>query len=272
MWLLSSRNNLPDVRSYDIKAAEKIIALHTEINANELNLKSSNLEEANLSLKLHTLSVEQVQQTDLLLTYQVFDENNRIFLFEGRLVTYNGNCAPFPSRNMTLALLSSKYATSETFLDSFLCGTNLPQTIVSQLEYESQLEHLNYMKGKEEFKSQKIERQSNQYRNDWQIALLASRKLRQPNFIKLNARKNYSYEASYTCSTETRTFNYSCQKKSSTAQQLSKLREDLQKDDKFYHTYGKKFLSQMISLSDNNENSDVSKKSKWMTKNGFYSG
>ncbi|KAJ3256564.1 hypothetical protein HK103_005307 [Boothiomyces macroporosus] len=204
MWLLSSRNKLPDIRSHDIKAAEKIVALHTEINANELNLKSSNLEEANLSLKLHTLSVEQ-------------------------LVTYNGKCAPFPSRNMTLALLSSNYATSETYLDSFLWGTNLAQTRLSQLEYENQLEHLNYMKGKEVCKSQKIERQSNQYRNDWQMALLASRKLRQPNFIKLNARRNYSYEASYTCSTETRTFNYSCQKKSSTAQQLSKLREDLQK-------------------------------------------
>ncbi|KAJ3320455.1 hypothetical protein HDV06_005278 [Boothiomyces sp. JEL0866] len=246
--------------SNDITAAERIVALNTEVNASELNITVSSLEETNLSLKMHTLTADQLQQKDLLLTYQ--------------LPMYEGNSAPFPSRNMTLALLSSKYTTSETFQDSFLCGAEMDSKQSDSAVSNDEDNNLKSLRGTEDTCKHSKVRDPYQFYNRKQMTILTTRKLREPNFVKLNARRNYSYEASYTCSYSTKVFNYSCQKKSSVEMQLEKLREDLQRDEKYYFTYGKNFLSQMINQSESCEDAlgEKKAKAKWMTKNGFYSG
>ncbi|KAJ3273628.1 hypothetical protein HDV01_004237 [Terramyces sp. JEL0728] len=340
-------------RSFDIESAEKVIQLHTELNAKQLGIDVSTLEETNLRLKLHSLSTEQLQSIDLQLTNQFFDEQNRIFLFEGQvdghlkcilkevqswnnphiriletslktstrnnypltaemknirikplishilnqkntyllrdieqdafncldilnqLCTYNGTSAPIPARNMILSLVSSNYATSETIRDSLMCVQTVPQDAVSDSQQLTEQKKLRYLQADNYACEQNLMRRSLQFHNTKQMKILNQRKLREPNYVKLNAMKNYTYTTSFTSSFDTTVFNYSCQKRSSVGQQIEKLRKDLKKDDSCYYTYGRTFLSQMINQSDFPEElkeEDKKSKSKWITKNGFYPG
>lgn len=76
------------------------------------------------------------------------------------------------------------------------------------------------------------------------IASLEARKCRVPNFVELNAKRNFVYTPLYQASRETNVFNYSGQKLSSVDMQIREKKADLakRKRDKLL-AFGTEFLS-----------------------------
>ena len=76
-------------------------------------------------------------------------------------------------------------------------------------------------------------------------------------------------------SNQTQVYNYSFQKKSTTASQLGELRERLEKDPKHIHVYGSKLFSQVlgpVDILDEMKRIEKESVSKWKTKKGFWTG
>ncbi|KAI8898480.1 hypothetical protein BC833DRAFT_648714, partial [Globomyces pollinis-pini] len=111
--------------------------------------------------------------------------------------------------------------------------------------------------------------------NDNVIKLLRNRKLRVPNYVKLNAKTNFTYEPKYKATYNNQIYNYSNQCKSQTVIELNELRNELLKDKNNIRSFGDQFLSQMISPVDaelEKVKEERISRSLWKTKKGFYSG
>ncbi|KND01372.1 uncharacterized protein SPPG_09092 [Spizellomyces punctatus DAOM BR117] len=103
---------------------------------------------------------------------------------------------------------------------------------------------------------------------------LAFRSLRQPNFLAINVRqfkgvRRPPRERDYQ---ENPVHNYSMQTFSTTAAQLKSLRARMEEDGQTVFSYGGKFLSQLISQVDYDQEirkEMVESRRKWITKDGF---
>lgn len=123
----------------------------------------------------------------------------------------------------------------------------------------------------------RVEHQNTEY-----TTFLKSKQGREPFFLRLNTRvfpylyqTEFTYKPKYEFTESQTVYNYSQQRQSSTAKQLTKLRDEIREKPDTYVMFGPKYLSQMVTSEDVDIvgiRSEKESRAKWRTPVGFNSG